>query len=84
MNQDFELKTYGELEEHLLATMDSFTDQMCKGNSGMSKEQYWNICLGATMNKEKSLPLPRIMSDNVLREFPEYTRCDYKFDQPAS
>lgn len=77
---NLKLQTYGDLEEHLLATMDSFTDQMCEGNSGISKEKYWDICLRSTSGKDKLTPLQDIMATNVLREFPDYTRCDYDFE----
>lgn len=73
------LETYKDLEEHLLMTMDSFTDQMCKGNSGISKEKFWNICMSACQKQEnKEDKVGDIMWKNVLREFPEYVRDDYQ------
>lgn len=73
-----EIKTYGDLQDHLLATMDSFSDQMCKANSGISKETFWNMCMGSCMQKDPSSRVNEITVTNVLREFPEYTRSDYK------
>lgn len=75
-----ELKTYAQLEEHLLATMDSFGEEMCKANPGISKEKFWNMCISACMqhpNKEDKIG--DLIAKNVLREFPEYDRCDYQF-----
>lgn len=73
-----EIKTYSDLEEHLLATMDSFSDQMCESNRGISKESYWNLCMKICINEpDKHKQVDDIVIKNVLTEFPEYSRVDY-------
>lgn len=76
-----EIKTYKDLEEHLLATMDSFTNQKCIGNTGLTKEWFWNNCMKICISNNGEREVDDVIKNNVLKEFPYHTRCDFVFEE---
>lgn len=73
-----EIKTYGELKEHLLAVMDfADSEKECKQNRSISKGQFWNMLMDCCIKEKDETNVPEIIVKNCLTEFPEYMRCDY-------
>jgi hypothetical protein len=66
------LKTVGEAKDYLLQVMDFATDEQSRGNKSLTKEDAWNLFIGATIGKSEGETIHPIISDNILREFPEY------------
>ena len=72
------IKTYGQLKEHLLATMDYASDEKeCKMNRSISKGKYWNMLMGCCIKEPEDKNVSGLIINNTLREFPDYLRCDY-------
>lgn len=73
-----EVRTYKNLEEHLLAVMDNADDNKeCKLNRSISKGKYWNMLMGGCIGKPPDNVVPDIIVKNTLTEFPEYMRIDF-------
>lgn len=67
------MKTYSDLKEHLLRTMDMADDRPCKGNKSITKEKYWNMLMGIAMGeKEEGKLIEGLIFKNALREFPKH------------
>lgn len=73
-----QIKTYGQLKEHLLAVMDyADDDKECKMNRSISKGKYWNMLMDCCIKKDDSEIVGDIVVKNTLTEFPDYLRCDF-------
>ncbi len=77
----FTLETYADLEEHLLATMDSANDDRSKTNQSFTYEQSWNLFMKCCIEaKDKTTKVHDMIIKNVLRDFPFYKRCDADYE----
>jgi len=73
-----QIKTYGQLKEHLLAVMDyADDDKECTMNRSISKGKYWNMLMSCCIEKDDSENVSDIIIKNTLIEFPDYLRCDF-------
>ena len=73
-----DIKTYGDLKEHLLAVMDYASDEKeCEMNRSISKGKYWNMLMDCCIKKEDNEICADIIISNTLKEFPDYLRCDF-------
>ena len=72
-----QIKTYGQLQEHLLAVMDYADDKECKMNRSISKGKYWNMLMNCCIKEDDSKNVSDIIVKNTLTEFPYYLRCDF-------
>ena len=73
-----DIKTYGDLKEHLLAVMDYASDEKeCKMNRSISKGKYWNMLMDCCIKEDDNKICADIIINNTLKEFPDYLRCDF-------
>jgi len=64
--------TVGTLENYLLFHMDLATDDRSKINPSLTREQVWNVFMGALMGKGKSATIHPLGIRNMINEFGSY------------
>lgn len=73
-----EIKTYGQLKDHLLAVMDhADDDKECIQNRSISKGKFWNMLMDVCLKKDDNKVCSEIIVSNTLKEFPDYMRIDF-------
>lgn len=71
------LTTFGDVKNHLLMVTDFASHHPTLGNRRISKEKYWNTMMNTCLEKGDSEECNEIISEAVLREFPEHLRTDF-------
>jgi hypothetical protein len=66
--------------EHLLAVMDYADDNESKLNYKFTREQCWNMMFGAVKDIPEDQEVSDLVVNNIMREFPDYMRCDFKIE----
>jgi len=65
-----EESSYEDLKEHLLFHMEQADDRKAKINPSITKEDVWNILMGAAM--EESIRVRKISMNHAIKEFGSY------------
>ena len=66
------INTVGEAKNYLLSVMEFADNEQSKGNKSLTKEEAWNLFIGALTWRNDDEELNEILKNNILREFPEY------------
>lgn len=70
-----------EAKMHLLAVMDCANDSPSTLNSSYTKGQCWNMMFSAVKDIAEKKIVPDLVAANILKEFPDYMRCDFVLEE---
>lgn len=70
-----------EAKIHLLAVLDCANDSHSTLNSSYTKGQCWNMMFAAVKCYEETDIVNELVANNILKEFPDYMRCDFVLEE---